>query len=72
MRLCYNAQEEIWRAALDEAAQVQQVDPTLGQYLLPPCTLRALADRRPYCPEGQRYCGVRVWELERAQYERTI
>jgi thymidylate synthase ThyX len=72
MRLCYNAQEEIWRAALDEAQQVQQVDPALGQYLLPPCTLRALANQRPYCPEGQRYCGVRVWELPLSQYERTI
>jgi thymidylate synthase ThyX len=72
MRLCYNAQEEIWRAALDEAQQVQQVDPALGQYLLPPCALRALANQRPYCPEGQRYCGVRVWELELGQYERSI
>jgi len=72
MRLCYNAQEEIWRAALDEAQQVRQVDPKLGQYLLPPCALRALAGQRPFCPEGQRYCGVRVWELGLDQYERTI
>lgn len=72
MRLCYNAQEEIWRASLDEAQQVQQVDPTLGQYLLAPCALRALADQRPFCPEGERYCGVRVWELDPGQHERTI
>jgi hypothetical protein len=72
MRLCYNAQEEIWRASLDEAQQVRQVNPTIGRYLLPPCTLRALANERPYCPEGDRYCGVRVWDLEVEEYERVI
>lgn len=72
MRLCYNAQEEIWRASLDEARQVREVNPTIGQYLLPPCTLRALASERPYCPEGDRYCGVRVWELDVAAYQRVI
>jgi thymidylate synthase ThyX len=72
MRLCYNAQEEIWRASLDEAQQVRQVDPVIGRYLLPPCGLRALAHERPYCPEGDRYCGVRVWELGLNAYERVI
>lgn len=72
MRLCYNAQEEIWRASLDEAQQVREVNPTIGRYLLPPCTLRKLADDRAYCPEGERYCGVRVWELELDAYRRVI
>jgi thymidylate synthase ThyX len=72
MRLCYNAQEEIWRATLDEAQQVREVNPTIGGYLLPPCTLRALANARPYCPEGDRYCGVRVWELDLDVYKRVI
>jgi thymidylate synthase ThyX len=72
MRLCYNAQEEIWRASLDEAQQVRGVNPIIGQYLLPPCTLRELANRRPYCPEGDRYCGIRVWELDLEGYQRTI
>jgi thymidylate synthase ThyX len=72
MRLCYNAQEEIWRASLDEAQQVCDVNPIIGQYLLPPCTLRELANRRPFCPEGDRYCGVRVWELDLEDYQRTI
>ena len=30
------------------------------------------AGRRPYCPEGDRYCGVRVWELGLDAYERVI
>ena len=72
MRLCYNAQEEIWRASLDEAEQVSEVNPTLGRYLQPPCTLRALGNERPFCPEGNRYCGVRVWRLELENYERVI
>jgi hypothetical protein len=72
MRLCYNAQEEIWRASLDEADQVARVNPTLGKYLRPPCTQRALGGERPICPEGNRYCGVRVWDLDLASYERTI
>jgi thymidylate synthase ThyX len=72
MRLCYNAQEEIWRASLDEAQQVQEVNPVIGRYLLPPCTLRALANERPFCPEGDRYCGIRVWDLELDAYERVI
>lgn len=72
MRLCYNAQEEIWRASLDEAQQVADVNPTIGRYLLPACTLRASAGTRPYCPEGNRYCGVRAWELELDAYKRVI
>ena len=47
MRLCYNAQEEIWRASLDEALQIREVNPRIGPWLLPPCTLRHLAARAP-------------------------
>ncbi|MBX3729011.1 MAG: FAD-dependent thymidylate synthase [Candidatus Sumerlaeia bacterium] len=72
MRLCYNAQEEIWRASLDEALQVRERHPMLGRYLLPPCTLRAMAKARPICPEGPRYCGVVVWKKDVAEYERVI
>jgi thymidylate synthase ThyX len=72
MRLCYNAQEEIWRASVDEARQVRDANPVIGRYLLPPCALRTLANERPYCPEGDRYCGVRVWELALDAYERAI
>ncbi|UCH09777.1 MAG: FAD-dependent thymidylate synthase [Fidelibacterota bacterium] len=72
MRLCYNAQEEIWRASLDEAEQVRDVHPRIGKYLLPPCTLRKMAGARPYCPEGDRYCGVPVWKLDLSEYERLI
>ena len=72
MRLCYNAQEEIWRASLEEALQVREANPLIGQFLLPPCTLRHRAGIRPVCPEGVRYCGVKVWRLQQHEYERVI
>lgn len=71
-RLCYNAQEEIWRASLDEVQAVAAVHPHIAQYLQPPCGLRAAARSRPVCPEGPRFCGVPVWKLPREQYERVI
>src|SRR5262245_2334356 len=39
MRLCYNAQEEIWKASLDEALQIREVNPRVGAWILPPCNL---------------------------------
>ena len=72
MRLCYNAQEEIWRASLHEAEAVRAVNPRLGRYLLPPCTHRHQAGTRPICPEGARYCGTKVWRLDLDEYERVI
>ncbi len=72
MRLCYNAQEEIWRASLDEALQIREVNPRIGPWLLPPCTLRHLAEVRPVCPEGDRFCGVVVWKQDAAQYVRRL
>jgi thymidylate synthase ThyX len=72
MRLCYNAQEEIWRASRDEALQVSEVNPRLGAFLLPPCTMRLRARKSPICPEGDRYCGVKVWKLPVSDYTRVI
>lgn len=72
MRLCYNAQEEIWRASWEEARQVRALEPEIGASLLPPCAHRAQARRRPICPEGQRYCGVLVWKLDLGEYRRVI
>ncbi len=72
MRLCYLAQEEIWRASLDEARQIREVNPLIGAYLLPPCTLRVLSKSTPICPEGKRYCGERVWTYSLDRYRRLI
>ncbi|MEW6733615.1 MAG: FAD-dependent thymidylate synthase [Acidobacteriota bacterium] len=72
MRLCYLAQEEIWRASVEEAQQIRAINPRLGKYLLPPCTQRHLAAKRPTCPEGDRFCGVKVWQLDIDHYQRAI
>ena len=72
MRHCLNSQEEIWRASMDEAAEVRAVHPRLGRWLLPPCSQRARAGAKPPCPEGSRYCGVPVWKLDLADVARDI
>jgi hypothetical protein len=72
MRLCYNAQEEIWQACLDEALQIRAAESAIGRWLLPPCSVRQLAGRKPFCPEGERFCGIAVWRLQPHEYERLI
>ncbi|CUS97241.1 FAD-dependent thymidylate synthase [Candidatus Chrysopegis kryptomonas] len=72
MRLCYNAQEEIWRASVEEVKQISEVHPRIGKFLLPPCSIRDLAGIKPICPEGERFCGVKVWKLKLNEYSRVI
>ncbi|MBI4353001.1 MAG: FAD-dependent thymidylate synthase [Candidatus Omnitrophica bacterium] len=71
-RLCYTAQEEIWNMCRDEVMQVSRLFPGLGRFILPPCGLRNLGGIRPYCPEGERFCGVPVWKLSIEQFERIL
>ncbi len=72
MRLCYNAQEEIWRATLDEREEIEKVNPRIARYLLPPCGLRYRAGVKPYCPEGRHFCGVVVWQRGLREEDRII
>jgi thymidylate synthase ThyX len=60
MRTCFNAQEEIFQASLDEIAQLRDVHPELARYIGPPCHLRA-GITTPICTEGSHFCGVKVW-----------
>ena len=60
LRTCFNAQEEIYLASMDEIAQVQDVHPRLGRFLGPPCVLRNKIVS-PRCTEGSHFCGVPVW-----------
>ncbi len=71
-RLCYLAQEEIWRACLEEVEQVRRVHPLLGRHVLAPCGLRKEAGVTPFCPEGKRFCGVPVWGHDLPAYARTL
>src|SRR6266581_4681046 len=60
MRTCFNAQEEIFQASMDEIAQLREVHPELARYIGPPCHLRA-GITTPICTEGSHFCGVKVW-----------
>ncbi|MBI4145165.1 FAD-dependent thymidylate synthase [Candidatus Woesearchaeota archaeon] len=71
-RLCYLAQEEIWRQCLEEVRQVSEVHPRIGKHIGPPCAMRNVAGMKPICPEKDRYCGVPVWLRTLDQYERVI
>jgi thymidylate synthase ThyX len=71
-RLCYLAQEEIWRCCVEEVRQVGELHPRIAAHLTAPCGMRKTAGAKPFCPEGSRYCGVRVWDLPLDRYERVI
>jgi len=61
MRTCFNAQEEIYQASMEEIQQVRRVHPRLARHLGPPCYIRA-GIASPICTEGSHFCGVKVWE----------
>ena len=71
-RLCYTAQEEIWASCREEVAQVKARWPALGEHMAAPCGLRQAAGIAPFCPEGERFCGVAVWNLPVEAYERIL
>jgi thymidylate synthase ThyX len=71
-RLCYLAQEEIFEASKEEVGALARVHPRLARHLRAPCGLRKEAGRKPFCPEGKRFCGVPVWTLTPERYERTL
>jgi thymidylate synthase ThyX len=60
MRTCFNAQEEIYQASMEELQQVNAIFPEIGRYIGPPCHLRANITT-PICTEGSHFCGIKVW-----------
>jgi len=61
LRTCFNAQEEIYLASMDEIAAVRALHPRIGRHLGPPCVIRnGLIS--PRCTEGSHFCGVPVWK----------
>lgn len=60
MRTCFNAQEEIYQASMEEISEVARVAPELARWIGPPCHLRA-GVATPICTEGSHFCGVKVW-----------
>ena len=60
LRTCFNAQEEIYLASMDELAQVRERHPRLAAHVGPPCVVRN-GLTSPRCTEGSHFCGVPVW-----------
>jgi thymidylate synthase ThyX len=60
MRTCFNAQEEIYQASMEELEQLRDAVPELARYIGPPCYIRA-GVATPICTEGSHFCGVKVW-----------
>ncbi len=60
LRTCFNAQEEIYLASMDEIEQVGAIHTRLARHLGPPCVLRNKLVS-PRCTEGTHFCGVPVW-----------
>jgi thymidylate synthase ThyX len=60
MRTCFNAQEEIYQASMEELEQLRAAVPELAKYIGPPCYIRA-GITTPICTEGSHFCGVKVW-----------
>jgi len=71
MRLCYNAQQEIFDIVYEQIKQLKQQGVNINNFL-PPCAVRFQEKIKPYCPEGDRFCGVKVWKLKFEEYEREI
>ncbi|MGB7624741.1 MAG: FAD-dependent thymidylate synthase [Terriglobia bacterium] len=61
MRTCFNAQDEIYEASMQELQQVREVHPMLAKYIGPPCVVR-VGQILPICSEGPHFCGVKVWQ----------
>ena len=64
MRLCYNAQQEIFDAVYDQVAQLRCAGIRNSDKFLPPCSVRSEAGIHPVCPEGSRFCGEKVWKRD--------
>lgn len=68
LRLCFNAQKEIFDASMEELRQAQAATPSLTRFVGPPCTFVSAAvpasqqdSVEACCPEAS-WCGVKVWK----------
>ena len=68
-RLCYLAQEEIFFISVEQAEQALEHLPEAGSLFLAPCGIRKAAGISPRCPEGERFCGQPVFNMQLNQYK---
>ena len=72
MRLCYNAQEEIFDITYKQVKALKERGVKAADKFLPPCAVRKIQNLKPVCPEGDRFCGIKVWKLDFNDYERVV
>ena len=65
LRTCINAQEEIRNITEEIIEELQLNGVEESFYLVPPCVFRQRANIKPYCSEGSRYCGIKIWKKEK-------
>ncbi len=71
MRLCYNAQEEIFDIVYKQVEKLNSFGVNVDNFM-PPCALRYKEGIKPVCPEGDRFCGSKVWKMDFDEYKRLI
>jgi len=64
LRLCFNAQKEIWDLTAEQAKQISKVVPEISRVLHPKCKLRKESGITPVCTEGSRFCGTQTWNID--------
>ncbi|MEA1918107.1 MAG: FAD-dependent thymidylate synthase [Campylobacterota bacterium] len=72
MRLCYNAQQEIYDVVYEQVKQLRTLHVKGSENFLPPCSIRAAQGIRPICPEGDHFCGIKVWKSDFKEFHRDI
>ena len=72
MRLCFNAQEEIYDLTYEQVKLLRQKKIKGSDKLLPPCKNRKILNISPPCPEGDKFCGIKVWDLNFDEFKRKI
>jgi flavin-dependent thymidylate synthase len=67
MRLCLNAQEEIRVLAEDTVKELADAGVDVKLFV-PPCVSRYIANIHPTCSEGDHYCGIKEWKLDKYKW----
>jgi flavin-dependent thymidylate synthase len=63
MRLCYNAQQEIFDIIYEQIKQLEKNGVNVDNFL-PPCAVRYKEGIKPYCPEAVSYTHLRAHETD--------
>ena len=62
-RLCFNSQEEIFNLTKKQVLDLSKKIDINEFNLIPPCSVNNKYGIKPTCPEGDRFCGIKVWKI---------